>query len=108
MALETLDVDKLAEKTDGNLYEAVVILSKRARQIATKRQEDLNKELSYFEGFESDQEETFSQEEQARISKKYETKPKPTKLAIDDMLNDDIYFRNPAQGEEETEAEELE
>lgn len=103
MAIKTIDIDALADKTDGNLYEAVVILSKRARQIATKRQEDLSKELSYFEGFEVDQEEAFSQEEQARTSKKYEEMPKPAEVAIDEMMDDEIYFRNPSLDEEEEE-----
>lgn len=101
MSIQTIDIDALAEKTDGNLYEAVVVLSKRARQIATKRQEDLSKELSYFEGFEVEQEETFSQEEQARTSVKYEKMPKPTEVAIQEMMDDEIYFRNPSLDEDE-------
>lgn len=99
MPIKTTDIDKLADKTDGNLYEAVVILSKRARQIATKQQEDLNKELSYFEGFEVEKEDAFTQEEQSRTSLKYEKMPKPTEMAINEMMNDEIYFRNPKMEE---------
>lgn len=97
MSINTINIDELADKTDGNLYEAVVILSKRARQIAAKRQEDLSKELSYFEGFDVEKEDAFTQEEQARTSLKYEKMPKPTEVAINEMMDDEIYFRNPSE-----------
>src|SRR5690606_40567867 len=41
MSLRTLDIDVLATKAD-NIYETVVVLSKRARQISAKMKQDLD------------------------------------------------------------------
>ena len=45
--LITRDVDKLAVNT-GNVYESLVIISRRARQIAIKQKEELNSKLAEF------------------------------------------------------------
>ncbi|WP_456424872.1 DNA-directed RNA polymerase subunit omega [Rhodocaloribacter sp.] len=95
MAIKTVDMDILARKT-GNIYETVAILAKRSRQIATKMKQELDEKLAYFEGFEPEMEDPRFQEEQARISLEYEKKPEPTELAIEEMLNGEIYFRDPA------------
>jgi hypothetical protein len=94
MPIRTLDLEVLANKT-GNLYEAVVILSRRARQIATNTKSELDEKLSYFEGFESEIEDVRMNEDQVRISLEYETRPKPTEQSINQLVNDEIYFRNP-------------
>ncbi|GIV60588.1 DNA-directed RNA polymerase subunit omega [Rhodocaloribacter litoris] len=94
MALKTLDVDLLAQQT-GNLYETVAILAKRSRQIASNIKQELDEKLAYFEGFGEETEDPRFQEEQARISLEYEMMPEPTELAINEMLNGEIYFRDP-------------
>lgn len=94
MAIKTLDLDKLTDIT-GNLYEAVAIAAKRARQNAANERAELDDKLSYFEGFGPEMEDVRMQEEQARISIEYEKRPKPTEIAIEEVLNDEIYFRNP-------------
>lgn len=93
MAIETLDVDKLAEKT-GNLYESVAIASKRARQVASNKRSELEDKLSYFEGFGPEMEDARMQEEQAKISIEYELEPEPTEIAIEEFKNDELYHRN--------------
>lgn len=95
MAIKTLDVDILAEQT-GNLYKSVAILAKRSRQVASQEKADLDEKLAYFDGFEAELEDPRFQEEQSRISLEYELKPKPTEMAINEMLEGDIYFRDPA------------
>lgn len=94
MALKTLDVDTLAAQT-GNIFEAVVILSKRSRQVSSKVKADLDDKLAYYEGFGSEMENLRMQEEQTKISIDYETRPKPPEVAIEEMLNHEVYFRNP-------------
>ncbi|HEX7071631.1 MAG TPA: DNA-directed RNA polymerase subunit omega [Rhodothermales bacterium] len=94
MAIKTLDADGLAKRT-GNIYETVAILSKRARQIASNVKAELDEKLAYYEGFGPEMEDTRMNEEQTRISLEYEKRPKPTEIAIDEMLNDEIYYRNP-------------
>ena len=100
MAIKTINVDGLVEPT-GNLYESVAILSKRSRQIAAKVKADLDNKLAYFEGFEPELEDPRFQEEQRRISVEYELKPEPTEMAIQEMFDGEIYFRDPSAENEE-------
>ena len=95
MAIKTIDTSELAEKI-GNLYESTVILSKRARQIATHTKAELDTKLSYFEDFGLEPtDEIRTNEDQLRISLEYEKRDKPTQVAIEEMLDDEIYYRNP-------------
>ena len=94
MAIETTNVEELAART-GNLYESVAILAKRSRQVASNSKSELDDKLSYFEGFGPEMEDARMQEEQAKISIEYEKKPEPTETAIKEMLNKELYYRNP-------------
>lgn len=94
MAIETLNVEELADRT-GNLYETVAILSKRSRQVASDTRSELDEKLSYFEGFGPEMEDVRMQEEQEKVSLEYEKKPEPTEVAIDEFLEDKIYYRKP-------------
>ncbi len=94
MAIETLDLDELAERT-GNLYETVAILSKRSRQVSSDMRSELEDKLSYFEGFGPEMEDVRMKEEQEKVSLEYEKKPEPTEIAIDDFLEDKLYYRKP-------------
>lgn len=94
MPIQTIDVDQLTAHAD-NIYEAVVVLSKRARQIAAKSKADLDEKLAYYEGFASDMENLRMQEEQARVSLDHETRPKPPEVAIGELMNNEVYYRNP-------------
>jgi DNA-directed RNA polymerase subunit K/omega len=94
MAIETLDIEDLADKT-GNLYETVAILSKRSRQVASDVKSELEDKLSYFEGFGPEMEDVRMQEEQEQVSLEFEEMPEPTEVAIDDFLEDKLYYRKP-------------
>lgn len=96
MAIETINVDELADKT-GNLYETVAILAKRSRQVATNMKADLDDKLSYFEGFDPELEDPRFQEEQERISIEFEQKPEPSEKAIEEMFEGSIYYRDPSE-----------
>lgn len=93
MPIKTLDIEKLKFKT-GNKYELLVILSKRARQLAAQEKLELDEKLQYFEGFEDDDEFSFN-EEQEQISKAFEKLPHATQRSVHEMENDDIYYRHP-------------
>ena len=95
----TRDIKNLAEPT-GNIYETVVILSKRANQIALAEKKELNRKLEDFRGErDATKEEVFENKEQIEISKYYERQPKPDLVAIAEFENGDIYFRT-AKSEE--------
>lgn len=73
----TRDLDKIAEQT-GNLYESIVVASKRARQISSKIKEELSNKLADFAPSVDNLEEVFENREQIEISRYYERMPKPT------------------------------
>ena len=88
----TRDVKNLAEPT-GNIYESVVVLYKRANQIALAEKKELNKKLEDFKQERDTMEETFENKEQIEISKYYERQPKPALVAISEFENGELYFR---------------
>ena len=92
----TRDVRLLDVETD-NVYESIVIMSKRANQIANNVKEELHGKLAEFASSNDNLEEVFENREQIEISKHYERMPKPTLIAVDEFLNNKIYYRNPSK-----------
>lgn len=88
----TYDVEKLSEQT-GNVYEAVAVISKRARQISVNVKEELNSKLAEFASTVDNLEEIFENREQIEISRFYERMPKATSMAIEEYLDKKIMFR---------------
>ena len=88
----TRDLSEIAKET-GNVYEATVIIAKRANQIASEVKQELSSKLEEFSSYADTLEETFENKEQIEISKHYEKLPKPTLVATDEYLNHEIYFR---------------
>ncbi|MCL2682530.1 MAG: DNA-directed RNA polymerase subunit omega [Bacteroidales bacterium] len=87
------------DKTTGNIYETVVILGKRANQISTDLKDELQNKISeYSHGARSDNmDDIFENREQIEIAKFYETIPKSTLLATQELLADKIFFRDPSK-----------
>ena len=92
----TRDVKELAAPT-GNIYESVVILYKRANQIALAEKKELNKKLEDFKNERDTMEEVFENKEQIEISKYYERQPKPDLVAIAEFENDELFYRKAKQ-----------
>lgn len=92
----TRDLRELDVKTD-NIYESIVIISKRANQISNNIKEELQQKLSEFASANDNLEEVFENREQIEISKHYEKMPKPSLVAIQEFLEDKVYYRNPAK-----------
>ena len=88
----TRDLNKWEAKT-GNIYEAVVICSKRSNQIAIEIKEEVNRKLEEFANYTDNLEEVFENREQIEISKFFERLPKHTLIAMDEFENDQIYIR---------------
>jgi DNA-directed RNA polymerase subunit K/omega len=97
----TRDIDNMAEPT-GNIYQSVAVVSKRARQLSTRIREELSSKLAEFASTVDNLEEVFENREQIEISKFYERMPKPTTIATEEFLDQEIRFRIPEQEEEET------
>ena len=88
----TRDIKFLAEPT-GNIYETVVILYKRANQIALAEKKELNKKLEDFKNDRDSMDEVFENREQIEISTYYERQPKPVLVAVSEFQADELSYR---------------
>jgi DNA-directed RNA polymerase subunit K/omega len=80
---------------NGNVYEAIAVISKRANQLSVKLKEELNDRLAEFASTVDNLEEVFENREQIEVSKQYERMPKPTSLAIEEFLQGKIQYTTP-------------
>jgi DNA-directed RNA polymerase subunit K/omega len=90
----TRDLEKLIKDT-GNIYETVIIVSRRANQISVEMKQELNKKLEEFASYNDNLEEVFENREQIEISKFYERLPKPTLISLQELEEEKIFYRNP-------------
>ena len=88
----TRDLNQLDKETN-NIYQTVMIVAKRANQISVELKQELNRKLEEFAYYTDNLEEVFENREQIEISKYYERLPKPTLIATQEFLDDDIYYR---------------
>ncbi|XOV68213.1 MAG: DNA-directed RNA polymerase subunit omega [Fluviicola sp.] len=95
----TRDTIELEKSTD-NIYESIVLLSKRSNQLNVSLKEELTQKLQEFASTTDNLEEIFENREQIEISRFYERLPKPVAIAIEELLEDKIYVRNPEAEEE--------
>lgn len=92
----TRNITDFEEKTES-IYEAIVVMSKRANQIGSEIKSELDDKLSEFTTTTDNLEEIFENRQQIEISKYYERLPKPTLIALQEFLENRIYFRRPPQ-----------
>ena len=95
----TRDLSDLAAPT-GNIYESVVILAKRANQIAIAEKKELTRRLEDFKNDRDTMEEVFENREQIEISKYYERQPKPSLVAIEEFKDGEVSYRMAKQDED--------
>ena len=96
---ETRNLNELAAPT-GNIYETVVILAKRANQIAIAEKKELTRKLEGFKNDHDPRDEVFENREQIEISKYYERQPKPSLVAIEEFKDGEVFYRMAKQDEE--------
>jgi len=90
----TRNLDLMTRET-GNIYETVIVVARRSNQISVEMKQELNKKLEEFASFSDNLEEVFENREQIEISKFYERLPKPTLIALQELEERKIFFRNP-------------
>jgi DNA-directed RNA polymerase subunit K/omega len=86
---------EMMTRDTGNIYETVIIVSRRANQISGERNQDLNKKLEEFASYTDNLEEVFENREQIEISKFYESLPKQTLISLQELEEGKIFYRNP-------------
>ena len=93
MGLKPIDLSQLDVVT-GNAYEAIVVSSRRARQISDERKVEFNQRL---EGIKQIQESLEEDEkvnpEQVELSKEFDKYSKPTEQSLDELLKGKIVYR---------------
>lgn len=94
----TRDTAKLEEKT-GNLYETIAIIAQRANQVSVQMKEELNSKLEEFGSHADNLEEVFENREQIEISRHYEKLPKPSAIAYEEYMTDQLNVVDPSSEE---------
>ena len=89
---QTRDMNELSEKV-GNVYEAVAIIGKRSNQISSALKRELEAKLQDFSMPQDALDETFENREQIEISRSYEKMPKPTLIATQEFVDDELVYR---------------
>ena len=82
------------EEPTGNVYEAITIMAKRANQINAEIKKELIEKLEEFATYNDSLEEVFENKEQIEVSKFYEKLPKAHALAVEEWLEDKIYYKS--------------
>ncbi len=99
--INTTTIDKnLVDAPTNNIYEAISVISKRATQINSEIKKELLEKLDEFATYNDSLDEIFENKEQIEVSKYYEKLPKPHSLAIQEWLEDKIYYRNTKETED--------
>lgn len=88
----TRDVRQFDAQT-GNIYEAIAIISKRANQINSELKELIKEKLEEFKDSNDTLEEVIENPEQASVAITFEKLPKPANIAIEEFLENKIYYR---------------
>jgi hypothetical protein len=99
MAVKPINLKDLESKVD-NLYEAIVVLSKRAQQINEEIKIEFNQRLELItskimseEPEEPESLEPTTNPDQINISREFEKRPKATEQAVKNLLKDELEFR---------------
>jgi DNA-directed RNA polymerase subunit K/omega len=96
MPIKPLDIEKLSNKAD-NIYEAIVVLLKRARQINEEMKIEFNQRIEMLQTriFEPEEETEQPQTnpDQILVAQDFEKRLKPTEVAINEILADQLVYR---------------
>ncbi len=94
MSIKTLEIKELEAKA-ANVYEAIVVLSKRARQINEETKLEFQQRIENLVALPGnpDEVEDIANPDQLKISLEFEKRPKPTEEAIEELMSDQIVHR---------------
>lgn len=104
---ETRDNHELEMSGTGNLFETIVVLSKRSNQLAVEMKQELNAKLEEFITPTDSLEEVFENREQIEISKFYERLPKPHSVALAEMGEGLLGIEEKEEAEDDAENSEV-
>lgn len=93
----TRDIVNYDDQT-GNIYKTIVVMSKRANQIASDLKEEFHERSQEFVSSTDNLEEYHENLGQIELAKYFEQLPKPTLLAVNDYNTKNIYFNDADNG----------
>lgn len=88
------------DKHTDNIYESVVIMSKRADQISIELKEMMKQEVEEMVPVQDNLEEVNENRELIELAKSYERLPKPTLISVKEFEDDKIHFKLHDENEE--------
>ena len=89
----TRDMNEMSKRV-GNVYETVAIIGKRANEVSVELKHELDEKLRDFSSPSDSMDEVFENREQIEISKVYERLPKPTLIATQEFIDDQLVIKN--------------
>ncbi len=95
MAIKTLEIKELESKA-ANVYEAIVVMSKRARQINEETKLEFHQRIENLVALPTtadEMDEEISNPDQLKVSLEFEKRPKPTEESIDELMTDQLEHR---------------
>ena len=97
---ETRNTHEIESLGTGNLFETIVVLSKRSNQLSQDLKKELAEKMEEFVIPNDTLEEVFENREQIEISKFYERLAKPHSIAIKELEDAQIYIRHDEKVED--------
>jgi len=91
MNLRPIDLRKINGRA-ANVYEAIAIAGKRARQINDENHLEYNTQVNSIIGAVDDDLDERVNPEMIKISMQFETKPKPHVQGMDELINGDLDY----------------
>ena len=93
MGITPIDLRTIDDKAD-NIYEAIIVSAKRAKQINDENKIEFNALISTIpETVGDDESEDIDNPAQLKISQEMEKRDKPHVQALNEVLNDEIEFK---------------
>ena len=96
MPVNPLDIKKLESKA-ANIYEAIVVMSKRARQVNEEMKIEFNQRIEMIppkmQEEETEPDQPVTNPDQILVARDFEGRPKPTETALDEVMDDKLTFR---------------
>lgn len=96
MPIKPLDIEQITG-TAENIYEAIVVLLKRARQINEEMKIEFNQRIEMLQSHifepEDETEQPQTNPDQILVAQEFEMRPKPTETSINELLGGKISFR---------------
>jgi len=91
MPIKPLEIEVVESKA-GNIYEAIIIAAKRARQVNDEMKIEYSQRLQPLMEKE-EEDETVVSKDKMNISLDFEKRLKPTEVGISELLDDNLEFR---------------